>query len=148
MFFLFELIVILFVSIVLSLEDYLTAYINVILIFTGFIILFLLRIINFSFLRAVLFLFQGGLCMSFYIAIYFLSDKKLGPGDILFGFFSGFSILRWDFLWLSTVLSYAFFEIFYSVCKLKKINLQNKRIPFIPFMSAGLIVTYILSYSL
>lgn len=74
-------------------------------------------------------------------ALYFLIRKitknKLGPADVWFGFFQGLflhPIMLWVCLAIETIL---------ALC------IENKRIkkapfPFIPFMSMGLIISYII----
>ena len=74
-------------------------------------------------------------------AIYFLIRKitkdKLGPADVLFGFFQGLflhPIMLWVCLAIETVLA--------LIIENKKIG--HNKFPFIPYMAAGLIVAYLI----
>lgn len=74
-------------------------------------------------------------------AIYFLIRKitknKFGPADVWFGFFQGlflYPVILWVCLAIETVLA--------LVVENKKI--KNAPFPFIPYMSMGLILSYII----
>lgn len=143
-----DLLIIFLISVISSFQDFKSRHINLIFILSGSIGIYISRSIFYSLSISWIFLVQGILLAFFYTIIYLFSKHKLGKGDIFFGFFTGISILKWQFLWISISTSTFLFLIFYLIVRLKKINLQQKKIPFIPFMSAGLIFTYILSYSL
>lgn len=69
---------------------------------------------------------------------------KLGFGDILFAAFSGLSITYWEFLWVALIIppiSALIFALFFYIINHKIVGV---RIPFIPFMSLGLIITALL----
>ena len=74
-------------------------------------------------------------------AIYFLIRKitkdKLGPADVWFGFFQGLFLhpfMLWVCLSIETILA--------LIIENKKIG--HNKFPFIPYMSAGLIVAYLI----
>ncbi len=83
-----------------------------------------------------------------FFIFYFIQSRflkgKLGFGDVLFAAFSGLSISCWEFLWIALIipplsaLIYAFF--FYIINH----KIAGVRIPFIPFMSLGLLAAVIL----
>ncbi|EID85187.1 Type IV leader peptidase family protein [Treponema sp. JC4] len=69
---------------------------------------------------------------------------KLGFGDILLAAFSGLSITNWEFLWVALIIppiSALIFALFFYIYNHK---IAGVRIPFIPFMSLGLILTLLL----
>ncbi len=69
---------------------------------------------------------------------------KLGSGDILFAAFTGLSITFWGFLWLTLVippLAALLFALFFYIFNHK---IAAIRIPYVPFMSIGLIATVII----
>ena len=74
-------------------------------------------------------------------ALYFLIRKitkdKLGPADVWFGFFQGLflhPLMLWVCLAIETVLA--------LIIENRKIG--HNKFPFIPYMSAGLIVAYLI----
>lgn len=72
----------------------------------------------------------------------FIFKNKMGKGDFLFGIFQGMSLLP------KQVFLCVFFEIitvliFVIILVLAKKFDKSKRIPFIPFMSLGLLLSYL-----
>ena len=78
--------------------------------------------------------------MSFCLLPCFLLKNKIGKGDFLFGIFQGMCLLP------KQVFLCVFFEIItvlifvFNLVLAKKFD-KNKRIPFIPFMSVGLVLS-------
>ncbi len=97
------------------------------------------------FRQAVLWNIISGLI---FIALYFLlrwiTRGHLGMGDVFFGLFQGFCIgpaVIWICLATETLTALAAFLIVYLVKKQKGIKM-----PFIPFMSVGLLTAFILEW--
>jgi len=147
-FFFIELTAIICLCITQSFLDIKKRQVNLILIFIFSAGIFLLRTINYSIQKSWIYLLYGLIVFFFYLIIYFASRKNLGFGDVVFGFFTGLCIYKWQYLWISILITVICLSVFLLIMKLKKINLQNFRIPFIPFLSAGLILAFVLSYSL
>ena len=74
-------------------------------------------------------------------ALYFLIRKitkdKLGPADVWFGFFQGLFLFP-KYLWVCLVIE----TVLALIVENKKIG--YKKFPFIPFMSVGLVGTYLI----
>lgn len=84
-----------------------------------------------------IFIISGMFAGFFYYVIRLVSGKKLGIGDVYFGFFQGFC------------LNFKFFPVCVLIEIILTFIIMNKKIgqkafPFVPFMSAGLIATYLI----
>ena len=125
--------VILFFSIVCSISDIKKRKVSNWIIFAG---CFFVILINLILNRAVWWhqLISGTFCGLFYLSIRLITKGKLGTADIYFGIFQGLC-LPWNLLPISFALelSAAPFAL-----------LLKKPLPFIPFMSFGLIITTVI----
>ena len=83
-----------------------------------------------------LFFVSGLVFAVFYFVIRIITQKKLGLADVYFGFFQGIClpVKSLPFCVLAEVLFCLFFVI----------PLLKKKIPFIPFMAASLIILFLL----
>lgn len=77
---------------------------------------------------------------TFYYIIRFISKKKLGIGDVYFGFFQGLCIPLKLFPVCTAI------EIILVLLVVNK-KIGRKQFPFVPFMSVGLLISYIISYN-
>lgn len=137
-YFLFQFIITAVFSVILSIQDIKSRKIsNWILIL--FAVCALTVSVIFNFKSWYLFLISAVLSGIFYLLIYFVSRKKLGFGDIYFGITQGFVLLP-QYLWICIVTETACALIFAALNR-KNLDKQIK-LPFIPFMSAGLIAAF------
>ena len=74
---------------------------------------------------------------SFYFAVRKITKDKLGPADVWFGFFQGLFLMP---VYISVCLGVEVVAVLVIVNK----RLGRQKFPFIPYMSFGLIVSYIL----
>lgn len=74
----------------------------------------------------------------FYYAIRIITKRKLGIGDVYFGFFQGFCL---PVIWLPACL---IIEIITALIVINK-KVGRVAFPFVPFMSLGLLGAYLLS---
>ena len=74
-----------------------------------------------------------------YFIIRKISKNKLGSADVWFGFFQGLFLLPQMIAVCLTA------EVFIALCVVNK-KVGKTPFPFIPFMSAGLVLSYILQY--
>ena len=83
-----------------------------------------------------LYILSSMICGAFYFAVRKITKNKLGPADVWFGFFQGLFLIP-------KMLPFCLgIECFAALCVIiKKIGRQT--FPFIPFMSIGLIITFI-----
>ena len=84
-----------------------------------------------------IFILSGMISGAVYYFIRLISKKKLGMGDVYFGFFQGLC------------LPVMYFPICFIIEVLITLMVMNKKIgrvsfPFVPFMALGLLITYIL----
>ena len=88
-----------------------------------------------------LYILSSMLCGAFYFAVRKITKDKLGPADVWFGFFQGLFLIP-------KMLPFCLgIECFAALCVIiKKIGRQT--FPFIPFMSIGLIFSFIAQYIL
>ena len=75
---------------------------------------------------------------SFYYAVRKITKEKLGPADIWFGFFQGLFLTPYQ---IPVCLGA---EVIATLIIINK-NFGHKKFPFIPFMSFGLIITYVIA---
>jgi len=104
-------------------------------------ILFILSLLNKIFInRSITTSFLNlGISLLTLLLVYFISKGKLGMGDIKFS-----SIIAFEFgykIWVYSLLYCSFIALIISLVlvKINKINTKTK-IPFIPFISAGLLL--------
>ena len=86
-----------------------------------------------------IFIISSMILGTLYFLIRKITKDKLGPADVWFGFFQGLflhPIMLWVCLAIETVLA--------LIVENKKIG--HKKFPFIPYMSAGLIATYLIHF--
>ena len=84
-----------------------------------------------------IFIISSMILGTLYFSIRKITKDKLGPADVWFGFFQGLflhPVMLWVCLAIETFLA--------LIVENKKIG--HKKFPFIPYMSAGLIATYII----
>ncbi len=78
------------------------------------------------------------ICGAFYFAVRKITKNKLGPADVWFGFFQGL------FLTPSQIPVCLGVEVAATLIIINK-NFGHKKFAFIPFMSFGLIITYVIA---
>ena len=86
-----------------------------------------------------IFIISSMILGTLYFLIRKITKEKLGSADVWFGFFQGLflhPIMLWVCLAIETVLA--------LIVENKKIG--HKKFPFIPYMSAGLIATYLIQF--
>ena len=85
-----------------------------------------------------LYILSSMICGAFYFAVRKITNEKLGTADVWFGFFQGLFLIP-------KMLPFCLgIECFAALCVIiKKIGRQT--FPFIPFMSIGLIITYVIA---
>lgn len=149
---LIKLAVVFIVSFILSIQDLKDRRISWWIIVLGDLIFICLQLFDYGLLNGKLeasfwlFPVQSFCMFLFYLLVRIISGNKLGSGDVLFGTFIGLCV-KWNLLYLTLVITVICADIyFFLIWKLKKINLQAIKIPFIPFMSAGLISVYLLDF--
>ncbi len=86
-----------------------------------------------------IFILSGMVTGAFYYLIRLASKKKLGIGDVYFGFFQGLCI------------PIIYFPICFIIEVITTVIVMNKKIgkvsfPFVPFMAVGLLVTFCLEF--
>ncbi len=78
------------------------------------------------------------ICGAFYFAVRKITKNKLGPADVWFGFFQGL------FLTPSQIPVCLGVEVAATLIIINK-KFGHKKFAFIPFMSFGLIITYVIA---
>lgn len=73
-----------------------------------------------------------------YYLIRLISKRKLGIGDVYFGFFQGLCL---PFIWLPACILIETLSAFIIINK----KIGHVAFPFVPFMSLGLFISYVLS---
>lgn len=79
-------------------------------------------------------------CFLILFATYLLTKRKMGMGDVFYGFTVGWFL--GSFLWLPALFAATVFGIIFLLEKRK--NTKQKRIPFVPFMSLSSLCVSIL----
>ena len=129
------LIVILIFSIILSVQDIKKMTVS---IYVQWASIFSVLVCHLIFNREAMWLYilSSMICGAFYFAVRKITKNKLGPADVWFGFFQGLFLIP-------KMLPFCLgIECFAALCVIiKKIGRQT--FPFIPFMSIGLIITFI-----
>lgn len=83
-----------------------------------------------------IYILSSMICGVFYFAVRKITKNKLGPGDVWFGFFQGLFLIP-------KMIPLCFgIEVIVTLCVINK-RFGKAKFPFIPFMSVGLIVAFI-----
>ena len=83
-----------------------------------------------------LYILSSMICGAFYFAVRKITKNKLGPADVWFGFFQGLFLIP-------KMIPLCFgIEVIVTLCVINK-RFGKEKFPFIPFMSVGLIVAFI-----
>ena len=85
-----------------------------------------------------IYILSSMICGAFYFAVKKITKDKLGPADVWFGFFQGL------FLNLQMIPVCFGIECITALLVMNK-KIGRKTFPFIPFMSLGLIITYVIA---
>lgn len=136
-------VVILSCSIILSIQDIRRYnYSNLILILASWLIVVSHLFFNFS--ESYLYAFRAVIGFCFYYCIRKMSKGKLGWGDIFFGAFIGICVPNIFYFIISIFIELiaAGLLLFILDKKNKKITLLPGKLPFIPFMSIGFVISY------
>ncbi|MBO4628769.1 MAG: prepilin peptidase [Treponema sp.] len=106
----------------------------------GFLVLRIIFYIN----TVYLYLISAAILTMLYFIIKLITHGKLGTGDILFGLFQGLGF-RPQFIWICLAVEAVIGLIFFLICHYRKGNSSNaKKMPFIPFMACGLLVSFLI----
>ena len=109
----------------------------------GTVGLLVLRII-FYINTVYLYLISAAILTMIYFLVKLITRGKLGTGDILFGLFQGLGF-RPQFIWICLAVEAVIGLIFFLICHYRKGNSSNaKKMPFIPFMACGLLVSFLI----
>ena len=134
----------LLISIPVSIVDIKTLRIPLIYMYLGLIITIIFEIF-FRRKELAMDIFSALLLFSIFSFIRIITKHGIGLGDVKFtlikGLFSGF-----PFVLISSLISSLLGILFYLFLYIKKINIENKKIPFLPFMSAGTLITLIIKH--
>lgn len=91
-------------------------------------------------LDSILIYFISTVLMSCCLISCFLVKNKMGKGDFLFGIFQGLCLLPKQVFLCVFIEIIAVLIFVFNLVLAKKFD-KNKRIPFIPFMSVGLVLS-------
>ena len=109
----------------------------------GTVGLLVLRII-FYINTVYLYLISAAILTMIYFLVKLITRGKLGMGDILFGLFQGLGF-RPQFIWICLAVEAVIGLIFFLIRHFHKGNSSNaKKMPFIPFMACGLLVSFLI----
>ena len=134
---------ILFSSVLLSVYDIRNFSVPLWGLILGTVGLLALRIIFYT-NTVYLYLISAAILTLIYFLVKLITHGKLGTGDILFGLFQGFGF-RPQFIWICLAVEAVTGLIFFLICHYRKGNSSNaKKMPFIPFMACGLLVSFII----
>ena len=113
---------------------------GVILGIVGLVVLRIIFYIN----TVYLYIISAAILTLIYFIIKLITHGKLGTGDVLFGLFQGFGF-RSQFIWICLAVEAVTGLIFFLTCHYHKGNRsETKKMPFIPFMASGLLVSFII----
>lgn len=126
------------VSVVLSVQDIKRLSVKKWVIFSGCLLAILIHFC-FNPKQLYIYLFSSAVFALIYFLTFIFSKNKLGKADIYFGIFQGMFLLP-KLIWFCLVLEVLF--AFLCVCFIK---VKIKKLPFIPFMSLALLITFVLS---
>ena len=105
--------------------------------------LLVLRIIFYEY-TIYLYLISAVIISLLYFIIKLITHGKLGAGDVLFGLFQGLGF-RPQFIWICLAVEAVTGLIFFLIRHFHKGNSsESKKMPFIPFMACGLLVSFII----
>ncbi len=137
-------IIVIFFSILCSVQDIRDRRISNILLLAAIISVFVLRLI-FDLQNLWTYILCGMLSGLFYFIVQRLSGRRLGNADIIFGIFQGLVLIpEWLFICLMAECLSA--GIFFLIRRLIFKNRNTLRLPFIPFMSAGLLISHFIFF--
>lgn len=143
--FLIKLFIILFFSIICSIQDIKTKKVsNMILILSWIIMMIYLAVFELNQLPTAL--LRAFLILTLLFAGKLLSKGQLGTADILFGPFIGLSlsyIMALIAILISVLLSFGFIQIIKFKNHIKPTEIK---ISFIPFLSAGLLISFFIEF--
>ena len=132
-----KLIIILLFSLILSVQDIKHGEVSV---YIQWVSIFCAHLCHLIFARTEMWIYiiSSMLMGAFYFTVRKITREKLGPADVWFGFFQGLFLIP-------KMLPFCLgIECFAALCVIiKKIGRQT--FPFIPFMSLGLIITYVIA---
>ena len=100
----------------------------------GLVVLRIIFYIN----TVYLYLISAAILTLLYFIVKLITHGKLGTGDVLFGLFQGLGF-RPQFIWVCLLVEAVTGLIFFLI---RRSN--PKKMPFIPFMACGLLVSYII----
>lgn len=130
---LLQIIVISGVCALASMQDLIKQKVNNLLLWNGTLVLL---IIHFVFAKKECLWFLGlGIVSGLLFFIVKIFTKKLGMADVWFSLFAGCAI-NWKFYWVY-LLGGSLSALIYGLCK------KGKRIPFVPFLSIGLLAAFV-----
>ena len=119
---------------VLSIYDIRTLTVPLWCLLLGEAGLLVLRIVFYT-NTVYLYLISSALLTLIYFLIKIISHGKLGTGDILFGIFQGLGF-RPQFIWICLSVEAITGLVFFLIKR------NSKKMPFIPFMVSGLLVSF------
>lgn len=111
----------------------------------GCILIIIVRII-FSTATVYLNLLSAFILFDVYFAVRLITKERLGKGDVFFGIFQGLCLaprVLWICLTVETIIGLI---VFFYVSHSQKI--KGMKIPFIPFMSIGLVTAFLIDWIL
>ena len=134
---------ILFSSVLLSVYDIRNFSVPLWGLILGTVGLLALRII-FYINTVYLYLISAAILTMIYFLVKLITRGKLGTGDILFGLFQGLGF-RAQFIWICLAVEAVTGLIFFLICHYRSGNSSEpKKMPFIPFMACGLLVSFLI----
>lgn len=134
--------IILIIGITSSLEDIKEHKVSNIKIIAGIILITIINFCNENWLENIL---SGIFIFLIYLTAKIIMKRKLGWGDVYYSIFTGLS-LKPAYAILSVIISVVLAELFIVVETAKTKNKrERKQIAFIPFMTLGLFISYIIS---
>lgn len=139
LYFIVLLVIIIIFSAICSVQDFRTMMIDNYSLWTACFSVIICHLI-FNRTGMWVYVFSSMIFGTFYYMIRLISKKKMGLGDVYFGFFQGLCI---PFKLFPVCLAA---EIILVLLVANK-KLGKKQFPFVPFMSVGLLISYIISYN-
>lgn len=147
---LFLLIIIVCVSVVCSFWDFIKLRVPNFVIFLGIVsvifsnLIFCEDGIRFSFSRLMAVVLSGFFVGLFYFTVRYICNGRFGKGDILFGVFQGVCLVPREMILclLIEVVCAAVFLFIKKIFYRNGVSSFSGKIPFVPFMSIGLLGTF------
>ena len=132
-----KLIIILLFSLILSVQDIKHGEVSV---YIQWVSIFCALLCHLIFARTEMWIYiiSSMLMGAFYFTVRKITREKLGPADVWFGFFQGLFLVP-----MMIPLCFGI-EALAAFCVMNK-KVGRKTFPFIPFMSLGLIITYVIA---